>query len=129
MINSTLWQMEASNEIAIMATDDKVMKIAGEETVPEPTMRERRWVKVGWPSKSLSSAADGEGKFWIVEYDIGMPDIIDDDDVVPWEVGQLILARDMNEKCEILKKMKGVRVFSSLSEYQGHAFLKAWEEK
>src|SRR5436190_855689 len=104
--------MEAGNEMAIIATNNDTMKVVGEVTVLVPTMRERRWVRVGWPSTSSSSGADGEGKFWVVEYDIGRPDIIEDDDVVPWEVGQLILARDMDERCEILKRMKGARSFS-----------------
>lgn len=49
--------------------------------------------------------------------------------MVPDDAGIVNLARSMEERCVILKKM-GAKFFGALEEYEGKStFLKAWEWK
>ena len=59
-----------------------------EELTPSPTVREKRWVKVGWPSKP-------QGDLWLAEYDTAMYGIEEEENLVPEDAGRLLLARDM----------------------------------
>ncbi|PWY67875.1 hypothetical protein BO70DRAFT_366174 [Aspergillus heteromorphus CBS 117.55] len=95
--------------------------------VTAATRMERRWVRVGWPSR-------GPG-FWIAEFDADWErydkHAVKDEPIVPDEATQVLLARTMDERCEILKRMGG-RFFASLEEYKyggGAACLTAWETK
>jgi len=92
-----------------------------EEKKPYPTMREKRWVKVGWPSKP-------PGGLWVAEFETDMYDIEEEENRVPEDAARVMLARDMDERCEILRRLGG-RFFGSLDEYEGEAFLRAWDEK
>ena len=83
-----------------------------------PTMRERRWVKVGWPSEP-------PGALWVAEADRDTSRL---GYLVPEQVARVMLAKDMDERCEILKMRLGARYFRSVDDYEGYAFLKTWED-
>jgi hypothetical protein len=92
---------------------------AGEES--PLTLMERRWISVGWPSK-------GNGEFWIAEYDTSVYGVMEKNNLVPSEANQVFLARDMDEKCEILQGL-GAKHYQSIEEYKGAACLNAWKQK
>lgn len=90
-----------------------------------PTRRERRWVKVGWPS-------DGKG-LWVYEVDnddvFGHEHCAGGSDVgIPQDAGLLLLARNMDERCSIIEELGG-EFFASLEEYKGQACINAWNGK
>ncbi|KAL4742733.1 hypothetical protein BDV11DRAFT_202407 [Aspergillus similis] len=88
---------------------------------------ESLWVRVGWPST---------GGLWVAEFINGaFEDVVDDS--VEWNeqdghygnaAGQIVLAKDMDERCEILKRLGG-RFYASLDDYHGNACLRVWEQK
>ena len=113
-----------------------------EGRVEEPTLRERRWVRVGWEGRVASAAAEGmcydrigEGGdgdsdgLWVLDCDTNMIGILEEDNLVPIDAGRLCLARSMRERCEILKRL-GATFYGDLKDYRGEAtFLRAWEWK
>ena len=95
--------------------------------VAEPTPRERRWVKVGW-EQPIAAASSKIGGFWILDRD-GLETDEEEDILVPEDAAMIKLAKTMEERCAILKKM-GATYHASLDDYQSeHTFLKAWEWK
>lgn len=95
--------------------------------VPAATTVESLWVRVGWPST---------GGLWVAEFiHYAFSEVVDDS--VRWDMqdtlyanaaGQIVLAKDMDERCEILKRLSG-RFYASLDDYDGNGCLKAWEQK
>jgi hypothetical protein len=47
---------------------------------------------------------------------------------VPTDAARLTLATNMDERCEILKGT-GAKFYKSLDEYEGGAYLRAWQTK
>lgn len=95
------------------------------EELPAVTKTESLWVKVGWPST---------GGLWVLEFEnLRLEDVmsaVDEDhesDFVEHS-GLVMLARDMDERCDILEKLGG-KFYARLKDYDGNACLKAWEEK
>lgn len=86
---------------------------------PELVLGERQWVKVGWPTQG--------GGLWVGEWDTTLPYILEDE-VVPDDAARVTLALDMDERCDILKGM-GAKFYKSLEDYDGNAYLRAWETK
>ncbi|KAF3396823.1 hypothetical protein DPV78_007748 [Talaromyces pinophilus] len=93
---------------------------AGE--APYPTKSERRWVKVGYPSESQGSG------LWVAEYDNHVFGAPWHGPGIPDEHVYLLLARNMDERCEILKQL-GARFLDRVEDYDGVGCLRAWEEK
>ncbi|KAL3434763.1 hypothetical protein BDV09DRAFT_195463 [Aspergillus tetrazonus] len=95
--------------------------------VPAVTTVESLWVRVGWSST---------GGLWVAESIHGaFEDVVDDS--VEWNeqdnhygnaAGQIVLAKDMDERCEILKLLGG-RFYAGLDDYHGNGCLKMWEQK
>ena len=99
-----------------------------EGRVAEPTLRERRWMKVGWEQAAANSSAGGGG-FWILDCDTNWMGIIEEDNLVPADAAKVRLAKTMEERCEILKGM-GARFYAGLEDYESEStFLRAWEWK
>ena len=115
--------------------------------VEEPTLRERRWIKVGWEGTATgattssmshgenikdsddSSHKNGSCGLWVLDCDTNMHGILEEDNTVPVDAGRLCLAGSMKERCEILKRL-GATFFHNLKEYEGDTtFLRAWEWK
>jgi hypothetical protein len=88
---------------------------------PELTLGERRWVGIGWPSEPTRG-------LWVGEWDTNWPGILEEERQVPTDAARLTLATNMDERCEILKGM-GARFYESLDEYEGGAYLRAWQTK
>jgi len=103
-----------------------------EGRVAEPTLRERRWIKVGWEQQAAAnnaSAGGGRGGFWILDCDVNWMGIIEEDNLVPADAAKVKLAKTMEERCEILKGM-GARFYAGLEDYESEStFLRAWEWK
>lgn len=89
---------------------------------PDPTMREKRWVKVGWPST---------GGLWVSEFDTTWAGVDVEEDLPPHDEGLAMvrLARTMDERCQILRDRLRGKFYEKLSDYEGYAFLRAWEWK
>ena len=50
------------------------------------------------------------------------------DNLAPGELAHLKLTRNMDEKCQLLREYFFGKFYQSLEEYDGHGFLKAWDE-
>ena len=89
---------------------------------PDPTTREKRWVKVGWPST---------GGLWISEFDQTWGGVEDENDLPPRgeRFARVKMARSMDERCKILEDRFRGRFLKDMSDYEGHAFLRAWDWK
>ena len=99
-----------------------------EGRVAEPTLRERRWTKVGWKHAAADASAAGGG-FCILDCDDNWIGIIEEDNLVPADAAKVKLAKTMEERCEILKGM-GARSYAGLQHYESEStFLRAWEWK
>lgn len=121
---------------------------------PEPTMREKRWVKVGWPLTITdgdavrespqygSERVDGDGGdpnssgnllrgLWVAEFDTTYAGVDQEDNLLPYDEGaaRVRMARTMDERCTILRNRFQATFYSSLAKYEGYAFLKSWDEK
>ncbi|KAI9753926.1 MAG: hypothetical protein M4579_004947 [Chaenotheca gracillima] len=106
-----VWKVAHDDEEACDAVE------AGEQ--PLPTRRERRWVRVAWPS-------DPPGSLWVAER--GAPIMgFDELPFMPTDAGRVALARNMDERCAVLKRLGGTW-YASIDDYDGDGFLKAWEE-
>jgi hypothetical protein len=88
---------------------------------PELTLGERRWVGISWPSEPTRG-------LWVGEWDTNWPGILEEERQVPTDAARLTLATNMDERCEILKGM-GAKFYESLDEYEGGAYLRAWQTK
>jgi hypothetical protein len=89
---------------------------------PRPTMREKRFVKVGWPST---------GGLWVAEFDTTFAGVDEEDNLLPDDVGaaQLRMARTMDERCAILRDRFKATFYEHPRDYKGYAFLNSWETK
>lgn len=85
---------------------------------PAPSGMEQRWVSVGL-------AEDG---LWVLEYDRSMYHARETQNLVPPKVSRVMLAKTMQERCEILKDM-GATFFQRPNNYTGLACLNAWKTK
>lgn len=85
-------------------------------------MREKRLIKVGWPST---------GGVWIAEFDTTWAGVDEEDNLVPEgeELGQLRMARTMDERCAILRDRFKAIFHRDLKSYNGYRFLNSWESK
>lgn len=89
---------------------------------PEPTMREKRLIRVGWAST---------GGVWVAEFDTTWAAVDEEDNLVPEmeDLGRLTMARTMDERCELLRDRLRASFYEDLKEYEGYGFLNAWEWK
>ncbi len=61
---------------------------------PAPTMAEKRFVSVSWPTT---------GGLWIAEFDTSLWGIEEEDNLVPDDVARLSMARTMDERTRLLR--------------------------
>ena len=88
---------------------------------PNPTMREKRCVKVGWPST---------GGLWVSEFDTTWAGVDEEAKLPPDDgLARVKLARTMDERCQILRDRFNAKFYNDISDYQGRAFIRAWEWK
>ncbi|KAL8725104.1 MAG: hypothetical protein Q9181_006539 [Wetmoreana brouardii] len=89
---------------------------------PPPTMREKRLIKVGWPST---------GGVWVVEFDTTWAGVDEEENLLPWDedLGRLRMTRTMDERCAMLRdRFKGT-FYTHLREYRGYGLFNDWEVK
>ena len=133
LLGAKWWDSEARHRFVarVGAGEGPAVKDVEEGRVEEATLRERRWIKVAWEGATAAApgAAGGSGGFWVLDYDTNMLGILEEENLVPEDAGKVGLARSMEERCEILKKM-GARFFGAMVDYEGETtFLRAWESK
>lgn len=122
LLGAKWWKSEARFQFLQKADalDESAIQALEDESEPAPTMAERRFISIAWPST---------GGFWIAEFDTTLWGIEEEDNLVPDDIARLYLARTMDERSVILQNRFGANFYTSASEYQGCAFLNAWEER
>ena len=121
LLGAKWWDSEARFQfLQDVDVDVRAMQALEDETEPEPTMRERRWVSVGWPTT---------GGLWVAEFDTNLPGIMEDDNLLPFDSARLKLARTMDERCELLRDCFRATFYNDVRDYKGYAFLNSWEGK
>ncbi|KAK1777159.1 hypothetical protein QBC45DRAFT_443810 [Copromyces sp. CBS 386.78] len=112
----------------LMDDDDRDLTAARTGQQPPPTAMERRWVAVAYPD---GRGPEGGGGLWVAEFDTVMYGFQEKENLAPGNVAQVQLARNMGEKVEILKRMRG-KFYASLEEYghgDGKACINSWATK
>lgn len=86
---------------------------------PPPTMREKRWVKVGWPSTAASSHEEQRAGLWVSEFDTTFSGVDEEENLLPNDegAGRLTLARTMDERCAMLRDRFRGRFYENIKEY------------
>jgi hypothetical protein len=87
---------------------------------PLPTLKERFWVSVAWPST---------GGLVVSEYNTNMYPGGVETDTVPDDVCRLLLCITMDEKATMLKEKFEGKSWESVDDYKGNAFLGCSEAK
>lgn len=135
LLGAKWWDSKKRNRFVngFAASLDPFISNVEDGKVAEPTPRERRWVKVGWEQPAIVSAFASETSknsgFWILDRDSRWHFMEEEDNLVPLDAGKIQLAKTMQERCIILKKM-GATYYASLKDYESEeTFLKAWEWK
>jgi hypothetical protein len=129
LLGATWWDSLARFRLlaAADAMDDRaIFALEHDEAVPIPTMRERRWVSVAWPS----TGGGGEGGgLWVAEFDTTLWGIVEETNLVPAESARLKLARTMDERSRVLRDHFKAKFYRDVRDYSGYAFLNSWDEK
>jgi hypothetical protein len=86
---------------------------------PPPTTRELVWLRVGWPSN---------GGLWVSEFEVDIDVDEEYDNVIPDNVSWLKLARNIDERCQLLRDHFKGKFYKDIGEYDGRGFLKAWNQ-
>ncbi|KAF1845475.1 uncharacterized protein K460DRAFT_109736 [Cucurbitaria berberidis CBS 394.84] len=84
---------------------------------PLPTMRERHWISVAWPTTGGLVVSEFGTNMWGVEIEV---------EVVPSDVARLRLCVSMDEKAHVLKERFQGKTWSSVEDYEGNAFIGCW---
>ncbi len=66
-------------------------------------------MRIGWPSEP-------KGGLWVAEFDTSVYDVQEEEKLVPEESARVMLAQDMDERCEILKRLgaKYLRIWKNM---------------
>ena len=131
LLGAKWWDSEARYSlVAAMAVperpeDQRVNSAFYLKDQPPPTRREKRDVRVGWPSSG--------GGVWVGEWDWTWAGIDDEEEhlLPPDDVslGKLRMARTMDERCMLLRDRFQAAFYSNVEDYQGYAFLNSWAAK
>lgn len=123
MLGAKWWDSEARYSIVVAIKDGAKRAGNGSFVVadqPPATMREKRFVKVGWPST---------GGLWVAEFDTVFAGVDEEDNLLPEAPSRLQMARTMDERCAILRDHFEATFYESVEEYKGFGFLGSWQEK
>jgi hypothetical protein len=123
LLGAKWWDSEARYSIIVAVREAATRAGNGSFVVadqPPATMREKRFVKVGWPST---------GGLWVAEFDTVFAGVDEEDNLLPEAPSRLQMARTMDERCDILRGPFEATFYETLEYYSGHAFLKAWDNK
>jgi len=123
LLGAKWWDSEARYSIIIAVEECATRAGNGSFVVadqPTATMREKRFVKVGWPST---------GGLWVAEFDTVFAGVDEEDNLLPEAPSRLQMARTMDERCDILRGNFEATFYETIEDYKGYAFLKSWTEK
>ena len=111
-------------QLEVSAIDDtrRVDNAFRMDKQPPPTIREKRFVKVGWPST---------GGLWVAEFDTTFGGVDEEDNLLPYDEGarRLQMAGTMDEWCAILRDRCKATFYEYMKDYKGYTFLNSWETK
>jgi hypothetical protein len=122
LLGAKWWDSEARYSIFVAHKKGAGCAVMGRFAVskqPPVTMRERRFVKVAWPST---------GGLWVAEFDTDIVGIDEEENLVPTEPSRLQMARTMDQRRDLLRDHFEGTFYKSLEDYEGYAFLKSWEK-
>ncbi len=127
LLGAKWWDSEARYHL-VTAIEDEAQGINRGDIIfkleeqPPPTMREKRLVKVAWPST---------GGVWIADFDTTWAGADEEDCLLPdgAEVGFLKMARTMDERSEILRNKFMATFYRDVTEFEGYGFFKCWATK
>jgi hypothetical protein len=122
LLGAKWWDSEA--RYSIIEAQEKGVPLAGERAFivtdqPPATMREKRFVKVAWPST---------GGIWVSEFDTVYAGVDEEDNLLEESPSRLQMARSMDERSKVMQQHFGAKFYKSVRDYEGYAFLKAWQE-
>ncbi|KAJ0426732.1 hypothetical protein BJY00DRAFT_297732 [Aspergillus carlsbadensis] len=128
LLGATWYDSKSRYELlaAVASNSKSTRELFYEATIPGVTRSECMWVRVGWPSSG--------GGLWVAEFEDPRFETVMDEGAECYDCdwtddsALVTLARDMDERCAILKRLGG-KFYSHLEDYNGHGCLKAWEEK
>lgn len=117
LLGATWW--DSYDRERFVATADDSMDDLDNDLVPWPTFRERRWVKVAWPST---------GGLCVAEFDTNIAGFEEEDNRLPDDAARVLMARNMDERAKLIMHIGG-RFFARVEGYEGWACIRAWEHK
>lgn len=127
LLGAKWWDSEArcdivsaiENEAQGISRGDIAFKLDEE---PPPTMREKRLVKVAWPST---------GGVWIADFDTTWAGVDEEGRLLPdrAEIGLLKMARTMDERSRILRDRFNATFYRDVNEFEGYGFFNCWATK
>jgi len=123
LLGAKWWDSEARYSIIVAIEEGHTRAGDGSFRVadqPRATMREKRFVKVGWPST---------GGLWVAEYDTALTSVDEEDNELTQATSWLQMARTMDERCALLRDQFEATFYKTLDDYEGYAFLKSWGDK
>lgn len=112
---------DSNDRYHLLHDEDQDVNHLGESGEPLPTMKERHWVSVAWPSTGGLVVSEFDTTMWGVERDC--------DEFVPEDVARLQLCTSMDEKAKMLKERFQGKVWGRVEEYRGNAFIGCWGVK
>ena len=121
-LGATWWDSEARRRFVskLEYADEEALDAVEADEALGPSRRERGWVRVAWPSHMPGALCVLACEKIILGRGGG-------ETLRPSHYGVVSLARTMDERFAVLKRLGGV-VYASVEEVQGPTFLKAWEE-
>jgi len=123
LLGAKWWDSEARYD-AVSAMEDVAQGFTRnlDEDAPTPTMREKRLIKVAWPST---------GGVWVADFDTTWAGVDEEDRLLPddADVGRLKMARTMDERAALLRDRFGARHYGDIGEFEGYGYFNCWETK
>ena len=85
-------------------------------------MREKRLIRVAWPSI---------GGVWVADFDTTWAGVDEEDRLLPdgADLGRLKMARTMDERASLLRDRFNARHYGDIGEFEGYGFFNCWETK
>lgn len=127
LLGAKWWDSEARYDIVSVVEDEaqgiqRTGMVFNIQEEPEPTMREKRLVKVAWPST---------GGVWIADFDTTWAGVDEVDPLLPddADVGRLKMARTMDERSVLLRDRFEATFYADVGGFEGYAFFNCWDSK
>lgn len=127
LLGAKWWDSEARYDI-VSAIEDEAQGIQRTGMVfdiqeePEPTMREKRLVKVAWPST---------GGVWVADFDTTWAGVDEEDRLLPddADMGRLKMARTMDERSVLLRDRFKATFYADVGTFEGYVSFDCWDSK